>query len=171
LSFPPPERGSVIRYGYLWADESTAGQEEGRKDRPVLVLALSVKEQFGTTQLLVLAITHTPRADPDGAISLPRAVKRRIGLDDAPAWIVTTEANAFTWPGPDIRPIPGRGRGRSCTGACQTPCSGRSRAPFSPIASASEVGWWRAPSSRICARIGCDSCATPLLKDISFNLF
>jgi len=108
LSFPPPERGAVIRYGYLWADESTAGQEEGRKDRPVLVLALSVKEQFGTTQLLVLAITHTPRADPDSAISLPRAVKRRIGLDDAPAWIVTTEANAFTWPGPDIRPIPGR---------------------------------------------------------------
>ena len=108
MSFPPPERGSVIRYGYLWADESVAGQEEGLKDRPVLVLALSVKEEFGTTQLLVLAITHTPRVDPDSAIPLPQAVKRRIGLDDAPAWIVTTEANAFTWPGPDIRPIPGR---------------------------------------------------------------
>jgi hypothetical protein len=108
LSFPPPERGSVIRYGYLWADESAAGQEEGRKDRPVLVLALSVKEQIGTTQLLVLAITHTPRVNSDRAIPLPQAVKRRIGLDDAPAWIVTTEANAFTWPGPDIRPIPGR---------------------------------------------------------------
>jgi hypothetical protein len=108
LSLPLPERGSVIRYGYLWADESAAGQEEGRKDRPVLVLALSVNEQFGTTQLLVLAITHTPRADPDGAIPLPQAVKRRIGLDDAPAWIITTEANAFTWPGPDTRPVPGR---------------------------------------------------------------
>ena len=108
MSLPPPERGSVIRYGYLWADESAAGQEEGRKDRPVLVLALSVREQIGTAQLLVLAVTHTPRADPDGAIPLPQAVKRRIGLDDAPAWIVTTEANAFTWPGPDIRPIPGR---------------------------------------------------------------
>jgi hypothetical protein len=24
------------------------------------------------------------------------------------SFIVTTEANAFVWPGPDIRPIPGR---------------------------------------------------------------
>ncbi len=38
----------------------------------------------------------------------PRDAKRRIGLDDAPAWIVTTEANAFIWPGPDVRPVLGR---------------------------------------------------------------
>jgi len=39
---------------------------------------------------------------------LPPDVKRRLGLDDAPSWIVTTEANAFVWPGPDVRPISGR---------------------------------------------------------------
>lgn len=108
MNLPPPERGSVIRYAYLWADEDSAGLEEGRKDRPVLVLGSSVDNRAGTTRLLVLAITHGPRSDPHDAISVPREVKRRVGLDALPAWIVTTEANAFTWPGPDIRPLPRR---------------------------------------------------------------
>jgi hypothetical protein len=25
-------------------------------------------------------------------------------LDDQPSWIVVTDANRFTWPGPDLRP-------------------------------------------------------------------
>lgn len=103
-----PERGSVIRYAYLWADESARGHEEGRKDRPALVLALSIKEADGTTKVLVLAVTHTPPADPADAVAFPQDIKRRLGLDDLPSWIVTTEANAFIWPGPDVRPVPGR---------------------------------------------------------------
>lgn len=103
-----PERGSVIRYAYLWADENARGLEEGQKDRPALVLALFVKEADGTTEVLVLAVTHTPPADATDAVALPQDIKRRLGLDDAPSWIVTTEANAFIWPGPDIRPVPGR---------------------------------------------------------------
>ena len=103
-----PERGSVIRYAYLWADESARGQEEGRKDRPAMVLALSVKKADGTTEVLVLAVTHTPPADPADAVAFPQDIKRRLGLDDIPSWIVTTEANAFIWPGPDVRPVPGR---------------------------------------------------------------
>ncbi|HEY1836164.1 MAG TPA: hypothetical protein VGG36_00780 [Rhizomicrobium sp.] len=35
-------------------------------------------------------------------------MKRQLGLDAARSWIVTTEANAFRWPGPDIRAIPGQ---------------------------------------------------------------
>ncbi len=103
-----PERGSVIRYAYLWADESVQGHDEGRKDRPALVLALSVKPIDETIDVLVLAVTHTPPAHADDAVLFPSDVKRRIGLDDAPSWIVTTEANAFVWPGPDIRPVPDR---------------------------------------------------------------
>ena len=95
----------MIRYAYLWADENAAGQEEGGKDRPALVLALSGSQGYGMTRLLVVAITHSPRTDPHEAVAMPREVARRLGLDDNPAWIVTTEANAFTWPGPDIRPI------------------------------------------------------------------
>ena len=103
-----PDRGSIIRYVYLWADESLRGQEEGRKDRPALVLALSVKDVDGAINVLVLAVTHTPPTDPADVVPFPQDAKRRIGLDDAPSWIVTTEANAFIWPGPDIRPVPGR---------------------------------------------------------------
>lgn len=103
-----PQPGSVIRYAYLWADENLRGQEEGRKDRPALVLALSVKAVDGTVNVLVLAVTHTPPTDPADAVPFPQEAKRRIGLDDAPSWIVTTEANAFIWPGPDVRPVPGR---------------------------------------------------------------
>ena len=103
-----PERGSVIRYSYLWADENARGQEEGRKDRPALVLALSVSVSDRTTEVLVLAVTHTSPANPADAVVFPQDIKFRLGLDDAPSWIVTTEANAFVWPGPDIRPVPDR---------------------------------------------------------------
>jgi hypothetical protein len=108
LSLAPPERGSVIRYAYLWADENERGREESDKDRPALVLSLAISQANGHTELLVLAVTHTPSIDPEDAVPFPREAERRIGLDDLPSWIVTTEANAFVWPGPDIRPIPGR---------------------------------------------------------------
>lgn len=107
----PPRRGSVIRYTYLWADESASGQEEGRKDRPAVVLALVVRTGVDATEVMVLAVTHVPPALATDAIRLPDDLKRSLGLDDAPSWIVTTEANLFIWPGPDIRPIPGRAPG------------------------------------------------------------
>ena len=101
-----PSPGSVIRYAYLWADESASGREEGRKDRPALVLTPAVRSDEDETELLVVAVTLTaPRAAEDG-IELPAAEKRQLGLDDLQSSIVTTEANAFNWHGPDIRPIP-----------------------------------------------------------------
>jgi hypothetical protein len=68
-----PERGSVIRYAYLWADQKARGQEEGEKDRPALVLAVSVKAVDGRTEVLVLAITHRPPAGHAASVStMPR---------------------------------------------------------------------------------------------------
>lgn len=43
IASAPPQPGSVIGYAYLSADENAAGREEGRKDRPSLVLALAVQ--------------------------------------------------------------------------------------------------------------------------------
>jgi hypothetical protein len=106
LKLAPPEPGSVIRYAYLWADEHARGREEARKERPTLVLALAVRNEGGQTEALVLAVTHTRPEHAGDAVALPPAVKRRLKLDDESSWIVTTEANAFTWPGPDVRPIP-----------------------------------------------------------------
>lgn len=108
----PPTPGSVIRYAYLWAEEHRQGREEGRKDRPALVLALAVHKDDGETEVLVLAVTHSPPHSEDDAVALPDHDKRRLGLDDQASWIVTTEGNAFIWPGPDVRPVPEPPMGR-----------------------------------------------------------
>ncbi len=73
-----------------------------------MVLALSIREADRLTRVLVLAVTHTPPFRVTDAVAIPSEVKRSLALDDAPSWIVTKEANAFLWPGPDVRPIPGR---------------------------------------------------------------
>lgn len=53
----------------------------------------------------VLPISHTPPSNPLLAVEIPVAVKRRLKLDDERSWVVLTEANRFTWPGPDLRPL------------------------------------------------------------------
>ena len=91
----------MVAYAYLWNREAEAGQEEGLKDRPVVVVLAKMVAQ-GRTQLLVAPVTH--REPPRGeGVLIPAAVKRQLGLDDEPSWIVTTELNRFIWPGPDIR--------------------------------------------------------------------
>lgn len=56
----------------------------------------------------VAPITHEPPTDPTAAIELPAEVRRRLGLDDEPQWIRLDELNRFTWPGCDLRPLPGK---------------------------------------------------------------
>jgi len=106
VSLPVPEPGLVIRYSYLWRDEARRGQEEGSKDRPCVVVLAVQRGEAGTT-VLVAPITHALPRDLAAAIALPQTVKRRLGLDEAPSWIITDDVNAFDWPGPDLRAIPG----------------------------------------------------------------
>lgn len=116
-----PARGDVLRYAYLWADEHERGREEGRKERPSLVLAVAVTDTEGLTDVLAVAITHTPPRSADDGVILPLDVKRELGLDDLPSWIVTREANKFTWPGPDVRPVPDRPTGTMTYGRVPYP--------------------------------------------------
>src|SRR5208282_50032 len=102
MSFPKPAQGLVVRYSYLWRGEHLRGQEEGVKDRPCAVL-LAVTDEAGDQKVIVLPITHTAPNDAAHAVEIPAATKRRLGLDDDRSWIVVTEANRFTWPGPDLR--------------------------------------------------------------------
>lgn len=107
MPLPDPVPGLVISYAYLWRDEQDQGREEGLKDRPcVVVLAISQKE--GEPLVTVAPISHVPPRHSREAIELPLATKRRLGLDDERSWIVATEVNRFLWPGPDLRPVPGR---------------------------------------------------------------
>ena len=121
MSLPDPVPGLVIRYSYLWKAEYGRGQEEGVKDRPCAVILVSADED-GDRMVTVLPISHTPPADPELAVELPAATKRRLGLDDERSWVVLTEANRFPaqallapnptgeptlrrkGPGPDLRP-------------------------------------------------------------------
>ena len=43
-TIPTPEAGLVIAYAYLWRREHQAGQDEGLKDRPS-VIVLTVERQ------------------------------------------------------------------------------------------------------------------------------
>ena len=106
MALPDPHPGLVISYSYLWAREHGDGREEGVKNRPcAIVLARQVIE--GRSMVTVVAITHSAPLGADEAIEIPPPIKRLLGLDDKPSWIVLTEVNDFIWPGPDLRQIPG----------------------------------------------------------------
>ena len=106
MSLPDPEAGLIIRYSYLWKSEYDQGRDEGIKDRPCAGILVTTSDGSGM-RVTVLPITHAPPSDPMAAIEIPAVVKKRLGLDWERSWIVATEANEFTWPGPDLRPQPG----------------------------------------------------------------
>jgi len=54
----------------------------------------------------VFPITHSA-SKPEEGVEIPHQTKSRLGLDDRQSWIVTTEANEFVWPGPDVRIVSG----------------------------------------------------------------
>ncbi len=103
MALPEPAPGLVISYSYLWRDQHLAGAEEGRKARPCAIV-VTAREENGDTTVYVVPITHSRPDDPH-AVELPAITKRRLGLDEAPSWIVTSELNRFIWPGYDLRPI------------------------------------------------------------------
>ena len=107
MGFPRPETGLVISYSYLWSDEAEAGHVEGRKNRPCAIVLVVLQPEGKAPLVTVAPITHNPHRDPEAAVEIPPAVKRHLGLDDQPSWIVLDDFNVFTWPGFDLRPIPG----------------------------------------------------------------
>lgn len=104
MSLPHPVPGLVIRYAYLWQSEFSKGQEEGLKDRPCAVILVTTDDD-GEKLVTALPVTHTPPYDPEAAVEIPHATKMRLGLDEDRSWIILTEANRFTWPGPDLRTL------------------------------------------------------------------
>lgn len=101
-----PRPGQIIRYGFLWPQEASSGRETGVKNRPCAVL-VAVRRAGGVLRVQVVPITHRPPKDPETAVAIPTAVKRRLGLDDEPSWIIVSALNEFSWPGPDVEPSQG----------------------------------------------------------------
>ncbi len=108
MALPEPEPGLVISYGYLWHHEHASGQEEGRKDRPAVIVLAAERASDGAIVVTVLPITHRAPDDPAAAVEIPPAVKRLLSLDPERSWIVVSEGNEFVWPGYDLRKVPGK---------------------------------------------------------------
>ncbi|MGH8133396.1 MAG: type II toxin-antitoxin system PemK/MazF family toxin [Steroidobacteraceae bacterium] len=108
MAFLQPEAGLVISYSYLWSDEAEAGHVEGRKHRPCAIVLVVHQPEGKAPVVTVAPITHSPHRNSDAAIEIPPAVKRHLGLDDEPSWIVLDDFNVFTWPGFDLRSVPGQ---------------------------------------------------------------
>ena len=102
MSLPSPEPGLVVRYGYVWSQESRRGRTEAMKDRPCAIVLAA-----GGGEVVVVPITHSPPRRPEAAIQLSSGVSRSLGLDDEQSWVVVDETNQFQWPGSDLRPTKG----------------------------------------------------------------
>lgn len=106
MSIPAPEPGMVISYAYLWRYEHEAGYDEGRKNRPC-VIVLSVEQKNESRIVTVAPIPHRQPAGVTIGIELPPRVKQHLGLDHETSWVILSEVNQFVWPGFDLRPVPG----------------------------------------------------------------
>ena len=99
-----PEPGLVLRYTFLWKHEAERGRDDGAKDRPVLVVVVLA----GGGEAVVAPITTSAPREGAPVIEVPESVRRHLGLDADRCWISLSILNRFVWPGPDLRPIPGR---------------------------------------------------------------
>lgn len=83
------ERGAVYSFSYLWAREADAGEESGRKNRPVCLL---VRPSRQPDLMYLFAITSQEPTKHRVAEKLSSAECKRCGLRE-PAWLVLDEYN------------------------------------------------------------------------------
>lgn len=105
-----PKPGDVLNFAYLWHYQARQGVEEGLKDRPSVVV-LAVNHHAGNPVITVCPVTSQKPDKLTDYIAIPQRVKAHLGLIDRDhSYIMTTEVNRFTWPGPDLRPLEIKGR-------------------------------------------------------------
>ena len=101
--FPFPKLGEVHNYVYLFKADAIRGATEGNKARPVLVVAA------GEGRVVVMAVTTKGEFSTSATVKIPEDVARAMGLPRPnESWLLTAEANDFTWVGYDLRLVPGK---------------------------------------------------------------
>jgi len=106
MPLPEPTPGLVFRYDYLWSREAGKGRDQG-KERPACLVA-ATDSMIVPRYVVILPITHTrPEREAD-AVEIPPRVRRTIGLDDEPCWIIVSEHNVDEWPNGGLAPLPGQ---------------------------------------------------------------
>ncbi len=108
MSLPTPRPGLVIRYSFLWSREQAEGAIEGRKERPCAIVVAVKRDAHGDIRTIVAPITHRPPDEAEVSIEIPAKICMALGLDDGRHWLRLDELNSFSWPGYDLRPIPGQ---------------------------------------------------------------
>lgn len=76
------------------------------KERPTCLIAASdpaLKPRY----VVLLPITHRRPTGKTVGIEIPQKVKRAIGLDDDPSWVIISEHNVDEWPNAGLAPLPG----------------------------------------------------------------
>ena len=106
MKLPKAEPGLVFRYDYLWSREAKRGQNTS-KDRPACV-AVATDAETGPQLVMILPITHSRPAGSTAGVEVPARVRRMLGLDNEPCWVIVTEHNIDDWPNSGIVPLPGR---------------------------------------------------------------
>ncbi len=93
MSYDDIRTATVIRYPYLWARQASAGETEGRKERPVAV-GVRIPRPDGDLVLFFPITTKEPEKARFAA-EIPAIEKRRAGLDaDRRLWIILDEFNS-----------------------------------------------------------------------------
>jgi hypothetical protein len=106
VALPEPKPGLVVRYDYLWTHEAATGRDQG-KDRPACIVA-ATDSLVLPRYVVLLPMTRTPPTGDTVGIEVPANVKRAIGLDDAPSWVIVSEHNIDEWPNAGLSPLPDR---------------------------------------------------------------
>ena len=106
MPLPEPRPGLVIRYDYVWTEEAAAGRDQG-KERPAYLVA-AMDSGRSPRFVVILPITHTRPAKGTVGVEIPAKVRKMLGLDDAPSWIIISEHNVDEWPNGGLSPMPGR---------------------------------------------------------------
>ena len=106
MTLPEPKPGLVIRYDYLWSHEAALARDHG-KDRPACLVAAS-DAAANPRFVVILPITHTTPAGGAVGVELPPKVRRALGLDDEPSWVIVSEHNVDEWPNGGLASVPGR---------------------------------------------------------------
>jgi hypothetical protein len=96
----------VFRYDYLWSVEALAGRDQG-KERPACLMA-ALDSASTPRFVVILPIRHTSPAKDTVGVEIPAKVRRAIGLDDAPNWVIVSDHNVDEWPNGGLSPLPGR---------------------------------------------------------------
>lgn len=151
--------GLVFRYGYLRIRQFEAGEIVG-KERPCCILIplkqgqtmvghpLYIEDQrraatrhvAGNGEVLILPIqSDRPGRDQIG-LQMTEGEKRHVGLpDDAPSYIVVSEANIDRWPNGDMYLLPGNANAFAYPRTLTGPFLSRVAAAFLKVQSAGKL--------------------------------